>query len=170
MSKMWERADFWPAERVGLPVDDDFARGVAEGRRTVEAELAGEREAMLQLAGSLESLQAPSPSVLTELIVSAVERLVTDIVGNAPIDAALLNERAAALAATIATEAEAILAVNPDDLPLLDDERLPFQLVGDHALARGMVEARLGNGTIEDGVRTALGRLRAEIAALGIIL
>ena len=120
MSKMWERADFWPAERAGQPVADDFALGIAEGRRTVELELAGEREAILQLAESLEALQPPSSGLIAALIVEAVERLVTDIAGNAPVDADLLRERADALSVLLAGETSLVLVLHPEDAALLE--------------------------------------------------
>ncbi len=166
MSKMWERADFWSTERLALPEADDFARGVAEGRRTVEAELAAEREALLQLVRGLETLEAPSAGLLASLMMVAVERLVIDIVGNMPVDGALLAERAAALSAFLATEAEAVLVVNPHDAELLGD----IAVIGDPALPRGTVQARAGATMIEDGVASALARLRAEIDAMGIAL
>jgi flagellar assembly protein FliH len=166
MSKMWERADFWPADRVASPVADEFTRGVAEGRRTVEAELAAEREALLQLIAGLEALEAPSPGPVAALMMAAVERLVTDIAGNAPVDRALLEERAAALSALIVGESELVLAVSPDDVALFGDRAV----IGDPALPRGTVQARVGEAVIEDGVTSALARLRAEIAAMGIAL
>ena len=165
MSKMWERADFWPAERVAMPPVDEFARGVAEGRRTAAAEVAGEREAILQLAASLEALQPPSSGLIASLIMTAVERLVSDIAGHAAIDADLLRERADALAATIAGEGETVLAVHPDDVAMLENG---FSVVGDATLAPGTVQARTAGSTYEDGVMPALARLRGEIARLGM--
>jgi flagellar assembly protein FliH len=166
MSKMWERADFWPADRVASPVADEFTRGVAEGRRTVESELAAEREALLQLIAGLEALEVPSPGSLAALMMAAVERLVTDIAGNAPVDQALLEERAEALSVFIAGEREMVLAVNPDDVAVFGDRAV----IGDPALSRGTVQLRVGEAVIEDGVTSALARLRAEIAAMGIAL
>lgn len=164
MSKMWERADFWPAARIASVPVDEFARGVVEGRRTVEAELAAERDALLQLAGSLETLQSPPSALIASLIITSVERLVADIVGNAPIDGTLLSERAGALAAIIADQGQVMLAVHPDDEPLLETA-LP--VVPDPALERGMVQARAGAILYEDGVPQAMMRLRTEIARLG---
>jgi flagellar assembly protein FliH len=165
MSKMWHRADFWPAEPMASAPIDDFALGVAEGRRTVEAELAAERDALLQLAGSLETLQAPPSALIASLIMTSVERLVSDIVGNAPIDGALLSERATALAAIIAHYGSVTLAVHPDDEKLIDTA-LP--VVADAALARGMVQARAGAIIYEDGVPQAMVRLRTEISRMGL--
>ncbi len=166
MSKMWERADFWPTERVSdASIADDYARGVAEARRTVEAELASERDALLQLAASLEALQSPSTALIASLIVASVERLVMDIAGAAPIDGKLLRERADALAAIVADQGEVVLAVNPDDVHLLDPM---MSTVGDPALSRGTVEARTRSMIYEDGVRPALDRMQVEIARLGL--
>ncbi len=165
MSKMWQRADFWPADRASAPVADDFARGVAEGRRTVEAELAGEREALLQLAGSLETLQPPSSGLIATLIIEAVERLVRDVAGQAPIDASLLCERADALAELIAGEGEAVLAVHPEDVSHFEGTA---SVVGDPSLDRGTVQARIAGSLYEDGVMPALERLRGEITRLGL--
>ena len=166
MSKMWERADFWPAESAVQPIADDFARGLAEGRRTVEAELAGEREALLQLASSLETLAPPSSGLIAALVVEAVERLVRDIAGQVPVDGALLRERADALSAMITTEGETLLAVHPDHVVLFDG---PVPVVGDPSLDRGTVQVQIAGTIYEDGVMPALERLRAEIVRLGIV-
>jgi flagellar assembly protein FliH len=170
MSKMWERADFWPAERIASPEADEFARGLAEGRRTVESELASEREALLQLAGGLDALKPPSIGILATLIVAAVERLVSDIVGDAPIDPMVLIDRAGALAERIAAETEAVLMAHPDDAVLLDEGRIGLRVLVDAGLPRGTVQARVGDAMIEDGVAAALARLRADIVQMGISL
>ncbi len=165
MSKIWNRADFWPTEpRGSAPVEDEFARGVAEARRTVEAEVASEREVLLQLASSLEALQSPSAAVIASLIVASVERLVVDIAGNVPIDADLLRARADALAAIVSDQGEVVLAVNPDDVHFFDGAR---SVVSDALLPRGTVEARTAASVYEDGVVPALARLRAEMVRLG---
>ncbi len=166
MSKMWERAEFWPTERREIaPEENDLARAVAEARRTVEAEFASEREALLQLAGSLEVLQPPSATVIASLIVASVERLVVDIAGNATIDCDLLCERAAQLAAIVADQGEVMLAVHPDDAHLLGST---ISTIGDRSLSRGTVEARTSTTTHEDGVRPALERMHVEMARMGL--
>jgi flagellar assembly protein FliH len=167
MSKNWARADFWPTDRAVPAVADDYARGLADGRATVEAEFASDREALAQLVAGLDVLTPLSPGALVSLMLATVERLVSDIVGAAPIDAELLNERASALAAFVAGEAEPVLALNPDDLALLADQQLAVGLVADPALARGTVEARTASMVAEDGVGPALARLQREFARLG---
>lgn len=166
MSKIWERAEFWPAECVSdALVDNEYARGLAEARRTVEAELESERNALLELASSLEALQSPSTTLIASMIVASVERLVLEIAGAAPIDGALLRERADALAAIVADQGEVVLAVHPDDAHLLDPV---IQTIGDPALSRGTVEARTRTMIYEDGLQPALERMHAEIARLGL--
>jgi flagellar assembly protein FliH len=169
MSRHWSRADLWPSESVQAPIADDFARGLAEGRRTVEAELASEREALAQLVASLEILTPPSPEAFVSMMLVTVERLVRDVVGSAPIDTALLNERATALATFVAGEAAPVLALHPDDVALLDDAQLSVRLVADPALARGTVEARSAAMLAEDGVGPALTRLQRELLRLGMV-
>jgi flagellar assembly protein FliH len=168
MSKAWARADFWPTDRAFAPVADDYARGLADGRRVVEAEFASDRAALAQLVASLEVLTPPSPEVLVSMMLATVERLVRDIVGTAPIDAALLNERAVALAAFVACEVEPVLALHSGDVALLDDAQLKVRIVADPTMARGNVEARSGAMLVEDGVGPALARLHREFLRLGM--
>lgn len=182
MSNLWSprlrdaarRADFWPSDGVipaSVPMSveaDAFAHGLDEGRRTVEAEFAAEREALLHLTQSLTAFEAPSAGSLATLIVTSVERLVRDIAGSAPIDGDLLRERAEALAAQVAIEAAPMLVLHPDDAALIDVDRLGMPVETDITLARGNVKARAGDAQFEDGVQTALTRLRAQIDALGV--
>lgn len=166
MSEMWQRADVWPSERVEAlvsPEADAYARGLAEGRRTVEAELAGEREAMVQLMHGLEVLEAPDVGRAATMMIVAVERLVSNIAGNAAIDATLLTERVEALAACMVTETEAVLVAHPDDVALLGG-----RAIADATLTRGTVQLRVGDRTVEDGVEAALERLRSQLRAMGI--
>ena len=167
MSKQWQRADFWPTvEAASSPRRDDFARGVEEGRLAAEAEFADDRDVLLQMIGALPALEAPSVGLLASMMMTAVERLVTDIAGNAPIDAILLEERAVALAALIATESAAVLVANPEDVALFGGKHV----VGDATLQRGTVQVRLGEALHEDGVKSALARLRDAIEQMGIAL
>ena len=170
MSKQWQRADFWPTvEAASSPRRDDFARGVEEGRLAAEAEFADDRDVLLQMIGALPALEAPSVGLLASMMMTAVERLVTDIAGNAPIDALLLEERAVALAALIATESAAVLVTNPEDVALFGGKHV-VGVVGDATLQRGTVQVRLGEALHEDGVKSALARLRDAIEQMGIAL
>lgn len=182
MSNLWsprlrdaaQRADFWPVDTAmsePVPVSaeaDAFVRGLEQGRRTVEIELAAEREALLQLVQSCEALEPPAAGAMASLMLATVERLVRDITGAAPINGDLLSERAAALAAQIAGESAPMLVLHPDDLPLIDPDRLGVPVATDDTLTRGAVQARAGDAQFEDGVQAALVRLRAQMDAMGV--
>jgi flagellar assembly protein FliH len=186
MSNLWsprlrdeaQRADFWPSDGAesGAPTPgisaeaEAFARGLEEGRRTVEAEFAGEREALLQMVHAADALAFPTPGMLASMMVTAVERLVSDIVGNAPVDAVLLRERAAALASLIAVNMAPVLFVHPQDAVLIDVDRLDVAIATDAELSRGSLQIRAGDERAEDGVQAALQRFRAQIAEMGIAL
>jgi flagellar assembly protein FliH len=184
MSNLWSprlrdearRADFWSSDHVA-PIApaasaeaNAFARGLEEGRRTVEAEVAGEREALLQMVQAADALEFPTPGMLASMMVCAVERLVSDIAGDAPIDATLLNERAEALASLIAASMAPVLFVHPDDAVLFDADRLDVAIATDAELSRGALQIRAGDERAEDGVQAALGRFRGQIADMGIAL
>ena len=170
MSKLWTRTDFWPAEPAASisREDNTFARGVEEGQRVTAAEFAADREALRQLANGLDALKTPSVGTLAALIVAAVERLVTEIAGNAAIDPELLSERADALAALVADETAVVLVLHPDDAALIDEGRFATRIFRDVSLPRGTVQARVGNATYEDGVAAALARLCHEIERTGL--
>jgi flagellar assembly protein FliH len=184
MSNLWSprlrdearRADFWPSDDA-VPVApvasaeaEAFARGLEEGRRTVEAEFAGEREALLQMVQATDALEFPTPGMLASMMVTAVERLVSDISGNAPIDTVLLHDRADALASLIAVNMAPVLFVHPHDAVLFDVDRLDIAIATDAELSRGSLQIRAGDERAEDGVQAALGRFRAQIANMGIAL
>jgi flagellar assembly protein FliH len=184
MSNLWSprlrdearRADFWPAGEVASIVSnmsseaDAFTRGLEEGRRTVEAEFASEREALLQMVQAADALVFPTPGMLASMVVTAVERLVFDIAGSAPTDARLLQERAEALASLIAVNMAPVLFVHPLDAALIDADRLDVPVATDPGLARGSLQIRAGDERAEDGVQAALGRFHAQIAEMGIAL
>lgn len=141
-----------------------FALGVAEGRRTVEAEFAAERHAMVQLAEALQQLR-PEPTLpLALLLAETVDRLVRDVVGEVEIDGLKLLARAKAAAALIGEATQpARLRLHPDDAALLRDAALEVEIQGDLALQRGTVLLETAEGWIEDGPAMRLERLRAEL-------
>jgi flagellar assembly protein FliH len=147
---------------------DAFAQGFEAGRRTMEAEIAAERDAVARLAETLEVLQPQPTSALAVMLAEAVERLVRQIVGNVEIDRAFLMERAERAAAMIGEDTDpARLRVHPDDLPLLDPARLNVALLPDPTLMRGTLLLETGEGWIEDGPAVRLERLRAALDKMG---
>lgn len=165
-------ADTAPAAPAAIDAEsiqaDIFAEGFEAGRRTVELEIAAERDAIARLAETLEVLRPQPTQALAVLIAGAVERLVSQIVGDAPVDAELLRERAEAAAAMIGEDTDAArLRLHPDDVPLLELARIPVARVADPSLPRGSIMLETGEGWIEDGPRVRLERLRAELDRIG---
>lgn len=147
---------------------DGFAQGFEEGRRTVELELTEERAALAKLAESISLLRPQPPELLAGLLAETVDRLVTDIVGEAGVDADLLVQRAEQAAALVADEAQASrLLVHPDDLLSLVAARIPIEIATDPSLSRGTVLVETGKGWIEDGPAVRLDRLRTQLQRLG---
>ena len=147
---------------------DAFAQGFDEGRRTVELELAADREALARLTESLEALRPEPTGALAAMLAETVERLVRQIVGSVEIDGKLLRERAETVAAMIGEDTDpARLLVHPEDAPLLGDARVPVEIATDPALPRGTVRLESGAGWIEDGPVVRLERLRRALDQMG---
>ncbi|WP_428631843.1 FliH/SctL family protein [Sphingopyxis sp.] len=135
-----------------LDLDDPFARGLAEGQRVAEAAYVAERHQLLALLAGAEALQDEPSEELAQLIARTVERLVHQIVADAPIDAAWLQAQAATAAALVADADKArTLWVHPDDAVLLADCALPLALASDPAMMRGTVRIETSTGWIEHG-------------------
>ena len=159
--------DFAPMAMAGDERDaaaEAFERGYAEGRRTVEAEFAAERDAIARLAESLATLRPEPTNALALLLAEAVDRLVREIIGAVDVDASLLLERAKAAAALIGDNVEpSELRVHPEDAILLAAAQLDVAIVADPTLARGSIVLETGHGWIEDGPTVRLERLRAAL-------
>src|SRR5437764_1160836 len=150
-------------ERARLQ-DEAFTLGLEEGRRTVEAEFAAEREAIARLAESLTMLRPEPANALALLLAETVDRLVRQVIGEVEIDAQLLIARAQAAAALVAKEVEPTrLRAHPDDIPYLEAARLDVPLYADPTLGRGAIVLETGHGWVEDGPAVRLDRLRAEL-------
>lgn len=141
-----------------------YARGLADGRRVVEAEIAAERDAIARLAEALQHLR-PEPTLpLAVLLAETVDRLVREIVGEVEVDGLKLLARARAAAAVIGEATRpARLRMNPADMALLAGAELAVEIEGGLALARGSVLLETADGWIEDGPAMRLDRLRAEL-------
>jgi len=147
---------------------EGFAQGFEQGRRTVELELAAERNALTRLAESLDVLRPQPSGALAALLAETVERLVRQIVGEVGVDPAMLINRAENAAALVGEELEpSKLLVHPDDVAILSSARIPLHVVGDPALERGSIVLECGGGWIEDGPLVRLERLRAALGRIG---
>ena len=137
--------------------DEIFANGLAHGRATAEAELAGERAALAALVASLEALAPPASDGFAGAVEEIAARLAIAAAGGAAIDRALLGERAAAVADMLADELPPTrLCFHPDDLELIDADSFdcPVAAVAD-------VPAEAGDAWAADGVREAVARIAA---------
>ncbi len=145
-------------------LDDPFARGLAEGQRVAEAAFVAERHQLLALLANAEALQDEPSEELAQLIARTVERLVHQIVADAPIDAAWLQTQAETAAALVADADKArTLWVHPDDAALLTDCPLPLALECDAAMMRGTIRIETSTGWIEHGRAVYLDELRAAL-------
>lgn len=147
-----------PVERVRA---DAFAQGFDEGIRVATENFAAEEDAAARLAQALEQIAPAANGTLSTLLSAAVLRLVTRIVGEAPVDAGLLARRVEAVAAFIEEgQGRQRLHVNPDDMVLLEGREFGLELTPDPAVGRGSVRLDTADGWIEDGPDVQLSRLR----------
>ena len=156
------------------PQIDAFAEGFGQGYEAgavvlaeERATLAAERAALAELAGSLAALRPEPPADLARLLAETVRRLVTQVVGEVAIDPALVEGRAAHVAALLAEEAAPRrLRLSPADAAHLVDAALPVELVADATLGPGCLRLETAAGWVEDGPAVRLQRLRALLDQL----
>ena len=143
---------------------DAFAQGFDEGVRVATESFTADEESMQRLALALGQLTPAINGTLSTIMSSAVLRLVTQIVGEASVDAELLAKRVEAVAAFIEDgQNKQSLHVNPQDLPLLQDQEFGFALTPDDNVARGCVRLDTADGWIEDGPDIQLSRLKTML-------
>ena len=148
--------------------NDPFAQGLAEGQRLAEAAFAVEREQLLALVAGTEALQDEPSEELAQLIAETVERLVRQIVGQAPIDAEWLQAQADIAAAMVAEADKArTLWVNPAVAALLVDAAIALPIEADPSMTRGTVRIETSAGWIEHGRAVYLNELRAALGSEG---
>ena len=141
---------------------DAFAEGFDAGMRIATENHAADAEASIRLAQALEQLVPAANGALSEMLSAAVIRLVTQIVGEAPVNADLLHQRVEAVAAFITEEQErSALSLNPEDIPLLAGREIAWRIQPDASVARGCVRLDAGDGWIEHGPDVQLPRLKA---------
>ena len=154
-----------PRTRPPSVEEEAYRRGLADGRRTVEAEIAAERDALARLAETLQALK-PEPTLpLALLLAETVDRLVREIVGEVEIDGLKLLARAKAAAALIGEATQpARLRVHPGRCR--DARRGRARRARSRPIPRsprGTVLLETADGWIEDGPAVRLDRLRAEL-------
>ena len=157
-----------PAPMAAAPAppkqDDPFARGLAEGQRIAEAAYQVEREQYLSIITALQQVQDEPSEELAQLIAETVERLVRQIVINAPIDAVWLKQQAEVAASMVAEADKArTLWLHPADAALLYDSDLKLPIEVDAKMMRGTVRIESSAGWIEHGRAVYLDELRAAL-------
>lgn len=144
--------------------EDPFEKGLAEGQRLAEAGFAVERGQLLALVAGAEALQDEPSEELAQLIAETVERLVRQIVADAPIDAVWLKDQAETAAALVSEADKArTLWVHPQDAALLMDSDIRLPVAADPSMMRGTVRVETSAGWIEHGRAVYLNELRAAL-------
>jgi flagellar assembly protein FliH len=164
-----------PARESDAPIDIEtlraqaFAEGFEQGRQTMIAEFARDREALVQLIRSAEALQPEPTGPLAAVLAETVTRFVRQIVGEVKIDPAMLRERAETVAEMITAESgPARLRMHPDDIAMLEGVDLGIDIAPDHHLASGTILLESGEGWIEDGPQVRLAKLRQQLDNMGL--
>ncbi|MFO1260222.1 MAG: flagellar biosynthesis protein [Sphingomonadaceae bacterium] len=141
---------------------DAFAEGFDAGMRIAAENQVADAEASARLAHALEQIVPAANGALSEMLSAAVIRLVTQIVGETPVNADLLHQRVETVAAFITEEQDRnALCLNPEDLPLLAGREIAYRIQPDASVARGCVRLDAGDGWIEHGPDVQLSRLKA---------
>lgn len=156
-----------PVDPVEQASAEGFAQGFDEGMRIATEGFAADEEAKARLARALEQIAPAANGALSSLLSAAVLRLVTQVVGTAGVDTALLTKRVEAVAAFIEEEqGRKSLRLHPDDIALLAGHEFGFALSPDPALTRGSVRLDTAEGWIEDGPDVQLSRLKAMLDSM----
>lgn len=162
-----ETADHLEQEAAIDPIEqasqEGFVAGFQEGDRMAREAMEADDAARMALTAAIEQIASAGEGTLASLLSQTVLRLVTQIVGEVPVDEARLAERCAAVAACIdSDDTKSVLEVNPLDLPLIDAGTIGgIALSPNPALSRGSVRLATAEGWVEDGPDVRLSRLTA---------
>jgi len=147
---------------VEQAAQEAFVQGFQEGDRLAREAMEQDNAARTELAAAIQLLAQSGEGTLATMLSHAVVRLVTQIIGEVPIDAHVLTERCEAVAACIDDDdARTVLQVSPADLPLLEMEQIGVALAANPDLPRGSVRLATTDGWVEDGPDVRLDRLKA---------
>lgn len=150
--------DIDPIEQAA---QEAFVQGFQEGERVAREAFEQDGQARAELAAAIELIAKTGEGTLATMLSQAVIRLVSQVIGEVPIDEAVLQARCEAVAACIdSDDAKTVLEVNPDDLPLLDMTQTGVALAARADLPRGSVRLATAEGWVEDGPDVRLARLK----------
>lgn len=147
---------------------ESYDQGFQQGRNSTLIEVKEERQAVGQLARSLEVLKAEPPRALASVLADVVDRLVHQIIGEVAIDAVRLRKRVDAVAAMITEEMKpCCMFLNPTDISRLGGVELPVEVTEDPSLPEGSVRLETSQGYIENGTKSLLEKLDAILVEVG---
>jgi len=150
-----------PVEQVRA---EAFAQGLDEGMRLAAESVVADQDAKMRLVHALEQIAPAANGALSSLLSAAVIRLVTQIVGEAPVNPDVLSRRVEAVSRFIEDgQSRNSLHLHPDDIAMLSGYDFGFPLIPDGSLSRGSVRLDTADGWIEDGPDVQLSRLRAML-------
>ncbi|WP_221795249.1 flagellar biosynthetic protein [Aquisediminimonas sediminicola] len=151
-----------------VEIDAAYQRGHADGLAEAHAAMMAERTRLLALVASAEALRNEPSEELAQLIAETVERLVTQILGDVPIDGPQLRRRAEAAARLIGDcDAARTLWLHPDDMALIEQAPMGLTLMVDPKAEMGSIRIDCSAGWIEHGTALYLDALRAELGLKG---
>ncbi|MGD9811149.1 MAG: FliH/SctL family protein [Sphingobium sp.] len=143
---------------------DAFAEGFDAGMRIATENFAADEDARVKLAHAFDQLVPAANGALASMLSAAVIRLVSQIVGETPVNVDALARRVETVAAFIEEgQSRSSLHVNPDDIALLEGREFGFPLTPDADVARGGVRLETADGWIEDGPDIQISRLKAML-------
>lgn len=151
-----------PVDPIEEAAQEAFLQGFQEGERLTRETMEQDNAARLELADAIALIAQVGEGTLATMLSQSVIRLVTQIIGDVPIDEDVLKARCEAVAACIdGDDARTVLEVNPQDLPLLEMEQMGVALAASPDLPRGSVRLATSDGWVEDGPDVRLARLKA---------
>lgn len=151
-----------PIDPIEEASREAFLQGFQEGERLTREAMEQDNILRAELASAIALLAQSGEGSLATMLSQTVIRLVTQIMGDVPIDQDVLKARCEAVAACIdSDDARAVLEVNPEDLPLLEMEQIGVALAANPDLPRGSVRLATAEGWVEDGPDVRLARLHA---------
>ena len=151
-----------PIDPIEEAAREAFLQGFQEGERLTREAMDQDNVLGAELASAIALVSQSGEGALASMLSQTVIRLVTQIMGDVPVDQDVLKARCEAVAACIdSDDARAVLEVNPEDLPLLQMEQMGVALAANPDLPRGSVRLATAEGWVEDGPDVRLARLHA---------
>lgn len=144
---------------------DGFAAGMATAERMAAERGEVDAQALARIAAALDAASGFDRDALAERLRQTVMALVSCLVNESGVDAALLQQRVSAAAGLLADSAEAaVLRLNPEDQALIDGHGPPgLTLIPDPAIERGGFRIETRNTSVEDGPTAWLAQLAAAL-------